>query len=104
MTRVCAWCKEPMGEICPHCLEPAICVSARMTWRGRVIYWLLELLRHRVLKLYICPGSLALGAPSCGMILFAGGLGGETYGICEACLQKEESRLTASLQKTRKVQ
>lgn len=98
MTRECAWCRKRMGEICPHCLSEAVHVSRRMTWRGVVLHWLLALSKFREVQLYICPGSLRVGQASCNMILFAGGLGGVTHGICEECAAREEAHLRASRQ------
>lgn len=95
MTRKCAWCGKVLGEVCPHCMSEAVHVSRRMTWRGLVLYYLLSLSKFREVQIYICPGSLRFGQASCNMILFAGGLGGVSHGICEQCSAAEQMRMRA---------
>lgn len=81
MTRMCAWCGKWMGEVCPHCLRPAMNVRA-MNPRARAVSWLLHLRNFGDLRVYVCDSKS--GDP-CRMVLFVAGLGGVTHGICGEC-------------------
>lgn len=74
-----------MGEICPHCLQPATAMRSRGGWISRAINRILSLPRLEDIPIvYLCDSKPGEAGP-CRMIIFAAGLGGTTHGICEEC-------------------